>query len=266
MWTVHDRDSTMSVVCTAHLTQGQGLCLDKGDHKAQSVTGRLGASHPISHLVRMLPWGPCQGAAHQPRRKENEGCWRGDTGHRELGLPGNTHRRQGSHLRSLPWQQVWGPEVHAGRGLQTPPVTRPKAKQKPAHLTIVAPQVEVDSLWSVSVSAAVAGGEGHPNYAAPVARGQPALLVVAPAAHGLLLLTLGDAALPGQAEDVGVAAQDRPMLHRCIHTFFGRTVLLKEQGWMPKNLNNCSHWLVLILWLACTVLPDPFNWNWPRSN
>ena len=169
MWTVHDRDSTMSVVCTAHLTQGQGLCLDKGDRKAQSVTGRLGASHPISHLVRMPPWGPCQGAAHQPRRKENEGCWRGDTGHRELGLPGNTHRRQGSHLRSLPWQQVWGPEVHAGRGLQTPPVTRPKAKQKPAHLTIVAPQVEVDSLWSVSVSAAVAGGEGHPNYAAPVA-------------------------------------------------------------------------------------------------
>lgn len=94
----------------------------------------------------------------------------------------------------------------------------------------MAPQVEVDSLWSVSVPAAVAGSEGHPDDAAPVARGQPALLVVAPATHGLLLLTLGDAALPGQAEDVGVAAQDRPMLHRCIHTFFGRTVLLKEQG------------------------------------
>lgn len=94
----------------------------------------------------------------------------------------------------------------------------------------MAPQVEVDSLWSVSVPAAVAGGEGHPDDAVPVARGQPALLIVAPAAHGLLLLTLGDAALPGQAEDVGVAAQDRPMLHRCIHTFFGRTVLLKEQG------------------------------------
>ena len=109
-------------------------------------------------------------------------------------------------------------------------MTRPKVKQKPAHLTIVASQVEVDSLWSVSVPATVAGGEGHPNYAAPIARGQPALLVVAPAAHGHLLLTLGDTALPGQAEDVGVAAQDRPMLHRCIHTFFGRTVLLKEQG------------------------------------
>jgi len=84
----------------------------------------------------------------------------------------------------------------------------------------VAPQVEVYSLWRVSVPAAVARGEGHPDNAAAVARGQPALLIVAPPAHRLLLLTLGNAPLPGQAEDVGVTAKDRPMFHRCIHTFF----------------------------------------------
>lgn len=103
-------------------------------------------------------------------------------------------------------------------------------KEKPAHLTVVAPQVEVDSLRSVPVPAAVAGGEGHPDDTPPVARGQPALLVVAPPAHGLLLLALGDTALPGQAEDVGVAAEDGPMLHCRIHTFFGRTVLLKKSN------------------------------------
>lgn len=94
----------------------------------------------------------------------------------------------------------------------------------------MAPQVEVDSLRSVSVPAAVAGGEGHPDDAAPIARGQPALLVVAPAAHRLLLLALGDAALPGQAEDVGVTAQDRPMLHRCIHTFLEEPYYLKSKA------------------------------------
>lgn len=92
----------------------------------------------------------------------------------------------------------------------------------------MAPQVEVYSLWRVSVPAAVARGEGHPDNAPAVARGQPALLIVAPAAHRLLLLTLGNTPLPGQAEDVGVAAKDRPMFHRCIHTFFQRTVLFKK--------------------------------------
>lgn len=84
----------------------------------------------------------------------------------------------------------------------------------------MAPQVEVYSLWCVSVPAAVAGGECHPDNAPAIACGQPALLIVAPPAHRLLLLTLGNTPLPGQAEDVGVTAKDRPMFHRCIHTFF----------------------------------------------
>lgn len=83
----------------------------------------------------------------------------------------------------------------------------------------MAPQVEVDSLWCVPVPAAVAGGEGHADDAPAIARGQPALLVVAPSAHWLLLLALGDAPLPGQAQDVGVAAEHRSLLHGCIHTF-----------------------------------------------
>lgn len=90
------------------------------------------------------------------------------------------------------------------------------------------PQIEVYPLWSVPVPAAVAGGEGHPNNAPAIACGQPALLIVAPAAHGLLLLALGHAPLPGQAEDIGVTTKDRPMFHRCIHTFFQLTVLFKK--------------------------------------
>lgn len=111
----------------------------------------------------------------------------------------------------------------------------------PAHLAIVAPQVEVDSLWGVPVPAAVARGEGHPHDAPAVASGQPALLVVAPPAHGLLLLTLGDAALPGQAQDVGVAAKDRPLLHRCIHTFLSELFPLKSNAECQKIQINSFH-------------------------
>lgn len=184
------------------------------------MTGRLGSSHPTSHLVRKPPWCPCQGAAHPPQGEEDQGRWRGDTARRELCLRlGHTHKTGFTFEKSPSAASLrnWNPCRMGSNPLL---VTRPKGKQKPAHLAVVAPKVEVDSLRSVPVPAAVAGGEGHANNAAPVTRGQPALLVVAPSAHGLLLLTLGDAALPGQAEDVGVTAQDRPMLHRCIHTFF----------------------------------------------
>lgn len=106
----------------------------------------------------------------------------------------------------------------------------------------MAPQVEVNSLRRVPVPAAVAGGEGHAHDAAAVARGQPALLVVAPPAHGLLLLALGDAALPGQAEDVGVAAEDRPLLHRCIHAFSVTTVLA-EYRWPLTKPPRLLSWM-----------------------
>lgn len=86
------------------------------------------------------------------------------------------------------------------------------------HLTVVSPQVEVDALWGVSVSPAVAGGECHAHDAPAVPRGQPAFLIVAPPAHGLLLLAAGHATLPGQAQDVGVAAQDGTVLHCRKHT------------------------------------------------
>lgn len=74
-------------------------------------------------------------------------------------------------------------------------------------------QVEVDSLRGVPVSPAVAGCERYPNHPSPVPCGQPALLIVAPLAHRLVLLALGDPALPGEAEDVGVAAEDGTMFH-----------------------------------------------------
>lgn len=80
-------------------------------------------------------------------------------------------------------------------------------------------QVKVDSLWGAPVSAAVAGGEGHPHHAPPIPRGQPALLEVAPPADGLLLLALGHAALPGEAQDVRVAAEGGTVLHRGQHPY-----------------------------------------------
>lgn len=87
-----------------------------------------------------------------------------------------------------------------------------------AHLTVVSSQVEVDALGGGSVSPAVTWGERHPHDAPAVTRGQPALLIVTPPAHGLLLLAPGHATLPGQAQDVGVAAQDGTVLHRREHT------------------------------------------------
>lgn len=98
------------------------------------------------------------------------------------------------------------------------------------NLAIVAPEVEIYPLWSTPVPATVARGESHPNHSSPIARGQPALLVVAPPAHRLLLLTLGDTPLPGQAQDVGVTAKHRPMFHRCIHTFFNELFYLKSNA------------------------------------
>ncbi len=81
----------------------------------------------------------------------------------------------------------------------------------------MSPQVEVDALRGRPVSPAVAGGEGDPHDPPAVPRGQPALLIAAPPAHGLLLLAAGHAALPGQAQDVGVAAEYGPQLHRRKH-------------------------------------------------
>lgn len=88
------------------------------------------------------------------------------------------------------------------------------------HLAVVSPEVEVGALRGGPVSPAVAGGEGDPHDAPGVPCGQPALLIAAPPAHGPLLLAAGHAALPGQAQDVGVTAQDGPELHRRKHACF----------------------------------------------
>lgn len=80
-------------------------------------------------------------------------------------------------------------------------------------------QIEIDPLGRAPVPPAVAGGEGDAHDSSPVARGQPALLVVPPAAHGLVLLALRDAAFPRQAQDVGVAAEDRTMFHSRQHPY-----------------------------------------------
>lgn len=74
-------------------------------------------------------------------------------------------------------------------------------------------EVEVYSLRSGPVPSAVAGSERDPDNSSPVPSCEPALLVVALPAHRLLLLALGHSALPRQAQDVGVAAEDRTMLH-----------------------------------------------------
>lgn len=78
-------------------------------------------------------------------------------------------------------------------------------------------EVEVDPLRRGSVPPAVARSERDADDASAVPRGQPAFLVVALAAHGLLLLALGHPALPRQTQDVGVAAEYRAMLHSCVH-------------------------------------------------
>lgn len=98
-------------------------------------------------------------------------------------------------------------------------VTRHKRERASTHLTVMAPKVEVDSLWCVPVPTAVTGGESHSHNSSTIACSQPALLVVAPPAHWLLLFALGHAPLPGEAKDVRVATKDWPMFHSCIHTF-----------------------------------------------
>lgn len=79
-------------------------------------------------------------------------------------------------------------------------------------------EVEVDSLRGGSVPSTVAGRERDPDDSSAVAGSEPALLVVALPAHRLLLLALGHPAFPGEAHDVGVAAEDRAMLHGSEHT------------------------------------------------
>lgn len=91
-------------------------------------------------------------------------------------------------------------------------------KKNFTHLTIVSSEVEVDSLRGCPVPPAVAGCECNTDNPSTVPGSQPALLIVALPTHGLLLLALGHSALPRQAEDVGVAAEDRSMLHRGEHS------------------------------------------------
>jgi len=82
-----------------------------------------------------------------------------------------------------------------------------------SYLAVVSSEVEVHSLWGRPVPSAVAGRERDPNNSSTVPSSEPALLVVPFPAHRLLHLALGHTALPGQAQDVGVAAEDRAMLH-----------------------------------------------------
>ena len=88
-----------------------------------------------------------------------------------------------------------------------------------AYLAVVAPQIEVDSLRGVPVPPAMAGSKSDAYNSSAIACCQPAFLIVAPPAHGFLLLTFGNSPFPGEAEDVGVAAKNRPMFHCCIHAF-----------------------------------------------
>lgn len=79
-------------------------------------------------------------------------------------------------------------------------------------------EVEVHSLRCGSVPSAVTGCERDPYNSTAVPCGQPALLIVTLPAHRFLLLALGHPALPGQAQDVGVAAEDWAMLHGGEHS------------------------------------------------
>ncbi len=74
-------------------------------------------------------------------------------------------------------------------------------------------EVEVYSLRGGSVPSAMTRRKRDPDNASTVPGGEPALLVVALPTHRLLLLALGHPALPRQAQNVGVAAEDRTMLH-----------------------------------------------------
>lgn len=88
-----------------------------------------------------------------------------------------------------------------------------------AYLAVVAPQIEVDSLRGVPVPPAMAGSKSDAYNSSAIASCQPAFLIVPPPANGLLLLTFGNSPFPGEAEDVGIAAKNRPMFHCCKHAF-----------------------------------------------
>lgn len=106
-------------------------------------------------------------------------------------------------------------------------------------------QVEVDPLWSRSVPSAVAGGERDPHDSSAVASGEPALLVVTLPAHRFLLLAFGHTALPRQAEDVRVTADDRPVLHGSKHFFRLPNPLPEkyhsEGGWGSSETLGCYY-------------------------
>lgn len=88
-----------------------------------------------------------------------------------------------------------------------------------ADLTVMSPQVEIDSLRRSSVPPAVTRCKRHANDSSPVPCGEPALLVVPSPAHRLVLFALGDPAFPRKAEDVGVAAEDGTMFHGSQHPY-----------------------------------------------
>lgn len=111
-------------------------------------------------------------------------------------------------------------------------------------LTVVASQVEVYSLWRAPISATVTRGESHPHHTSPIACGQPSFFIVAPSAHRLLLLTLGDTPFPGQAEDVGITAKHRPMFHCCIHTFLSEVLHLKST---EEFQTKFFYWLIFVV-------------------
>lgn len=100
-------------------------------------------------------------------------------------------------------------------------------------LAVVSAQIKVDSLRRASVPPAVTRCKRHPNNSSSVPRGEPALFVVAPPAHRLVLFTLGYPALPREAEDVGVAAEDGTVFHGGQHSYWVTRLVGKaeEQYW-----------------------------------
>lgn len=87
------------------------------------------------------------------------------------------------------------------------------------HLAVVSSQVKIDSLRCTSVPPAVTRCKRYPNNSSPIPRGKPALLIVPSPTNWLVLLALGNPALPREAEDVGVAAEDGTMFHGSQHPY-----------------------------------------------
>lgn len=88
------------------------------------------------------------------------------------------------------------------------------------HLTVMSPQVKIDSLRCSSVPSAVTRCKRHSNNSSSVPCGKPALLIVPSPAHRLVLFALGDPAFPWKAEDVGVTAEDGTMFHGSQHPYW----------------------------------------------